>query len=244
MQATVNKTRLKKVKKLCGGLGEDVEKGICIMQAVDYVSTGGLTDHPECACPALTRFAIRLNDKVGDELRKKMLPLVPKLVGTRDGKTKERAEFIVHRQLTVAFPIFVRALGLEAEAEEMSKFAPGQFVELKQFCNNLKPNLVVAARKHCAAYAAADAADAAYAAAYAAYAAYAYAAYAYADAYAYAAYAAADAADAAYAAAYAAYADGIGDKKRWDKVRKDIHLSSIKTLELACKIKEKKRKVA
>ena len=85
----------------------DLEKGLCVMQAVDYITTGGFSDHPKCACPVLTRVAIILNDRFIDEDRQKLKPLIPLLVGTLadDAAQIARKRFIMWRNVTVTYPI-------------------------------------------------------------------------------------------------------------------------------------------
>jgi len=173
----IDPKRLEEIETIVlrSGKGEDLEHA-CVMQAVDYIATGGLSDHPECACPALTAFAIRLNEQADKETRQRLKPFIPKLVGTRDGKTKARAEFLAHHSITAVLPILVEAADLKEDAEKLRAFKFGEWQEKRAFLLELRPRLKEAVKKK-AAYA-----DAAYVAA-----AYADAAYAYADAaYAYA----------------------------------------------------------
>jgi len=56
---------------------------MCVMEAVAWVAGEAWTDTPECACPVITRFAQSINDSMGDEFRQRLLPYVPRLIGTR-----------------------------------------------------------------------------------------------------------------------------------------------------------------
>jgi hypothetical protein len=210
----INETRLNEVLKLNlrHGMGKSLADQVCVMQAVDYVASGGFSDHPECACPALTSYAIRLNDRADDETRQLMKPLIPKLIGTRDGATKERANFLVFHSITVTLPILVEAAGLPEDAAQLRAFKLGEWEDMRVFCTDLRSRLRGAMNKK------ADAADAA-----------AYAA----------AYAAADAAtDAADAAAYAATDAADADKPFWQDVRKRIWHSAFEALGKACEIRK------
>ena len=179
--------------RLRSGSGGSWDNGLCVMETVHWLSGAKdagetPTDKPECACPVLGAFAIRLNDSLNDRNRQKLLLLALPLTNTRSPEHKKvRAGFLVtaviNRILPQAFekrwPEHAKAM---REAETLQ--------EAREVCLSAKKDA------NAAAYAA-DAADAA--AAYAADAADAASAAAYA--------AAADAADAASAAAYAAAAD-------------------------------------
>ena len=250
----INQERWKEIKKLRlrAGTGKELSGQVCVMQAVDYVTSGGFSDHPECACPALTQYAIRLNDQMDDESRQKLKPLIPKLIGTRDGKHRERTEFLVHHSITKTLPILADALDLKSEAKTLRQFKFGEWTEMRAFCLELKPKMREAMRARLAA------ASAAAYAAYAAYASAAAASAAAASAYA-AAYASAASADAAYAsavagAADAAYAyasaaasayaaasaaDASSKAVFWREIKSKIWDSSLASLKEACAIRAK-----
>ncbi len=219
MNFTIDKARLSAVKKLPlrRGSGKSLDDQICIMQAVDYITTGGFSDRPACACPALTSYAIRLNDRANDEQRQLMKPLITKLVGTHDAATKERAEYLVYNSITKVLPILVAATGLTADAKKLRAFKKGDWKAMREFCYDLKPRLREATvTKLKAKPSDATAADAD------ATAADAYAASADADADAY----------------YAAYAPK--QNKLWKKVESNIWAAAFKGLKEACKIREAK----
>jgi len=204
-------------KPLRKGDGKSIDTA-CIMNMVAYVAGEPWSDHPECACPVLTKMAISLNDRLDDEQRQKLAPLIPLLAGTKGTRDdqKARASFIVWRSITVTLPILLDLIKMTEYADEL-RLTPQTttgFLAAEKTLREKRGEIRVAARS--AAYA-----DAAYAAAYAAYAAAAYAA---ADA----AYAAADAADAADADA----ADAAGSLGKIS-----INDSVIETLRLACSIK-------
>lgn len=215
----LNKERLAVVKglKLKAGLGTSTDT-MCVMQAVDYVHSGGFSDHPECACPALTSYAITLNDRANNKQRQLFKPLIPKLINTRNGLTKERVGYLVWNSIARVMPILVAATGLKDDARKMRSFKLGQFIEMEDFCNELKPRLKSAMLKTLRAAA-------------------------YADAATYAADAAADATTAAtyayaYAANAAAYAYAAKGKKYWNGVQAKLWVASFNGFKKACNIKE------
>jgi hypothetical protein len=66
--------------------------GVCVMEAVAWLAGEEHTDAPLCACPVITRFAQGLNDRMGERtaLRTELLlPLVPRIVGTRSTRAVE-----------------------------------------------------------------------------------------------------------------------------------------------------------
>jgi len=206
---TIDAARLDSVTALAMGSHAD-HRAMCVMEAVAYVAGEPWSDRPRCACPVLTSFAIRLNDRITNDAERTriMRPLIPLLVETR---TDSRAIMVKRAYVAADFaaresmPRLLDALGKADVAAQCRTLAPVTDRDTARAAEGLLREVRAAAD--------AAAADAAYAAAYAAdadAAAYADAAAAdaaYAAAYAAAAYADAAAADAAAADAAYAYAD-------------------------------------
>ncbi len=90
------------------------DTGLCLMEAVAYFAGEDHTDHPQCACPVLTSYGITLNDKLPDDQRQRLKPLIPKLVGTRNPELEQkRMFFLLDKAVRVFTPI---ALGNAAVA--------------------------------------------------------------------------------------------------------------------------------
>jgi hypothetical protein len=70
---------------LRSGTGKRPTDGGCILQVVDWISTGGWTGRPKCVHPVLRVLAIRANDSLPDAGRQKLLDLTPRLMGTAPG---------------------------------------------------------------------------------------------------------------------------------------------------------------
>jgi hypothetical protein len=184
---------------LIKGSGLTYEQGFCVMQAVAWFAGEAHTDAPECACPGLTAFAIRLNDLLADDKRQTLRRLIAPLTGTRSAAHRGlRSDYMLRRVVhELVAPLFDTKWPEHAKAMRAAQTRDA----LRAACS----------------LAAADADAAAYAAAYAANADAAYAAYAaYVAAYA---AVAADAADAAAAAADAAYG---AERRRAQGVMIDI----------------------
>lgn len=64
------------------GTGVSPQDGGCVMQVIDWISTGGWTDEPRCVYPELREIAIVVNDDMSDEGRQRLLDLVPRLMNT------------------------------------------------------------------------------------------------------------------------------------------------------------------
>ena len=149
----------------------------CLMEMTALLAGEPHTDHPQCACPVITVFAMRLNDVLPDDLRQMLKPYAPAFINTRDGHAPARAEYLALRAVNVFAPFWLRLSG-DPELEKHAKRCESARTraEAKQAI------LAAAAAAAAAAYAAYAAASAAYAAASAASAAYAAASAAYAAA--------------------------------------------------------------
>ncbi len=187
--------------------------GMCAMEFVAYLANEEHSDRPVCACPVISAFVRRFNDRLPDDATRSRLlgPLLPLLVGSRSTPEVERKRAYICADWAVR-DMAARALesaGLADEAATLRALEP-IIDKLTAYKDR------DAARKaRSAAYAAYAAAAAAAAADYSAAAAD-YSAADYSDAYSAAAAAAAaaadysDAADAA-ADAYSAAADAAAD---------------------------------
>jgi hypothetical protein len=186
-------TKLYGPLNLRNGPGGDYANGLCMMEAVAWMAAEGATDRPECACPVLAAFAIKLNDGLSDENRQLLKPLILPMTGTRsEVHEKARAEYlvlaVVNRTLPQAFeaswPDHARSLrdattlaevqtaALAARASSSAAYAARASSAASSAAANAAASSAAA---NAAAYAAAATAytAAAYAAAYAAGACYA-----------------------------------------------------------------------
>ncbi len=66
------------------GSHDNIDDGMCVMEAVSYVAGEEWSDNPACACPIVSDFMRTWNDSLCDADRNKLLkPLIPRLVGSR-----------------------------------------------------------------------------------------------------------------------------------------------------------------
>src|SRR5713101_7314938 len=80
-----------RMPRLISGAGVTPDQGLCMMQAVAWLDSGGKSwnDAPDCTHYVLRKVAIWVNDSVGDIPRRRLWPLVPRLLGTATGDRKE-----------------------------------------------------------------------------------------------------------------------------------------------------------
>jgi hypothetical protein len=87
------------------------------MEMVAYLAGEPHSDHPQCACPVIAAFVRRLNDAMPNAERDRLLlPVVPKLVGTRSTQDVElrRGYLAADFAVRVAAPAALRAAALRA----------------------------------------------------------------------------------------------------------------------------------
>lgn len=143
----MNHERLKEIEfwELCKGQGAAANKKLCIMQVVDYISSGGESDHPECACPILTAYAIRLNDAFSAPARQLLKPFIPLLVGTKStaGVQIARNRLLRWRNVTVAYLLLLDILKLGELAKTLRSFenTPEAMAQAKDFLSAKKTEI-------------------------------------------------------------------------------------------------------
>ena len=181
MEHVIDPVKLDEILKLDlrNGTGKSLDEKLCVMQAVDYITTGGFSDHPACACPILTNYAINLNDAFNDKYRQLLKPLIPMLVGTiSEGAVKiKRKQFLMFRNVTATYPIILDLYKMTELAEKL-RALNNSVEDMARAAALLEENKKkIYAEPYAYAYANADAYTDTYAYAYD---------YAYADANAYA----------------------------------------------------------
>src|SRR5690606_2667373 len=88
-----------------------------------WVAREPWSDQPQCACPVIGAFLRSWNDALPDDERNELLiPLIPKLVGTRGSKDLEerRSLMAVDWVVRTHTPAWLRLAGLTAQAESLS----------------------------------------------------------------------------------------------------------------------------
>ena len=106
--------------KLVRGSHASVEYGLCAMEAVAWLEGLEHSDRPACTCPVIGAYVRALNDQVHDEERQRLIPYLPRLVGTVSPDYEwARARYLVSQSLGRAWPIALRLVNLEMVALEL-----------------------------------------------------------------------------------------------------------------------------
>ena len=217
-----------------------------------YFAEKSWSDPPECACPVLTRYCIRLNDSFDKETRRLLKPLIPLLINTRaDRETeKKRAQMLVLRMLTVTLPFYMDAIGLSDVSARLRKVTNdgASFRDISSYLIGLQDAVFDAYRSTAVYFCGGPSAYNPYAGpSYAAYAADTLTSY-YSSASDHFVDAADRSADACYyASASAEVADDSefsspspAQKEKFKEMREQMIKSALETLRLACEIRPKK----
>lgn len=69
------------------------EYGVCAMELASWLAGEPWSYKPECVCPVIDSFMVGWNDRIRDDERRTrlLLPLIPKVIGTRAGAEIECA---------------------------------------------------------------------------------------------------------------------------------------------------------
>jgi hypothetical protein len=114
--------KLARIRLRRGAGGGDPQSGFCVMELVSWISGDDrATDAPSCASPALTAFAIALNDSAADAaLRDTLKPLALRLVNSRDGAhERRRRRYLLQASARGLLAPVLAALGLEGQARAL-----------------------------------------------------------------------------------------------------------------------------
>ena len=102
---------------LARGGHDDRDAGMCLLEAVAYFAGEPHTDRPACVSPILTSFGIGLNDRLPDEKRQRLVPFVPRMVGTAgDGLDEARGYLALNWLIRTYTPAWLDLAGLTVEA--------------------------------------------------------------------------------------------------------------------------------
>ena len=121
----IDPTRMEKLQELAiqSGSHEEFSHGVCAMEAVAWLAGEQHSDHPECACPVISAFMRRWNDRLpsDDDRNLHLRPLLPLLVGSRSTKAIERRRGWMATDWSVRTqtPILLRRAGLEEHAAKL-----------------------------------------------------------------------------------------------------------------------------
>ena len=102
------------------GAHSSFEEGHCALEVVSWLAGEGFTDAPECASPVLRSYTIALNDRWAADQRQKLVPFLPRMIGTAgDGKDEVRSFMALDWLVRSFTPAWLDLAGLSAEASEL-----------------------------------------------------------------------------------------------------------------------------
>jgi hypothetical protein len=80
----MTKKRRELLEKLELGVGDhlDPKDGVCVMEALAYITGQKFTDHPVCVSGTITAYLIEVNDEAGTIARQKLKDLIPTIMHT------------------------------------------------------------------------------------------------------------------------------------------------------------------
>ncbi len=85
---------------LSRGAHRKPRKGACFMEFASYLAGETWSDHPHCTHPVLAGLAREVNDRVSDDVRQRLLPLIPDVVGLTPGDARSGAWISRYAALT------------------------------------------------------------------------------------------------------------------------------------------------
>jgi hypothetical protein len=121
MNIVLDEARLARITELKSGAHRPPNGhfAACAMEAVAYIAGEPWSDHPECACPVIAAFMRMWNDGLPDgERTTLLLPLIPKLVGTRGSEALEERRSLMAADwlIRVHTPAWLRLAKLNDQA--------------------------------------------------------------------------------------------------------------------------------
>jgi len=104
------------------GTHDSPESGLCLLEAVAYVTHEPFSDHPSCVSPVLAAFGRCWNDDLDNETRQRLTAYIPRLVGTAgDDAADARRAWMATDWLARSFaPAWLRLINLGGHADELA----------------------------------------------------------------------------------------------------------------------------
>src|SRR6266545_1161132 len=107
------------------GAHETRDSGVCLLEAVAWFAGREHSDHPPCVSPVLGTFGRSWNDALDDSTRQRLVPFIPRMVGTaNDGADEARAWMLTDWLVRVCAPTFLRTAGLTEQAQQLEGAPP------------------------------------------------------------------------------------------------------------------------
>lgn len=119
--------------ELSRGAHDRPDEGLCAMEAVALLEGLDHSAHPECTCPVIGAFVRRANDRMPDDRRAILVPLLPRLAGTvASGREADRADWAAWRAATGPTADALAAIGADREADRLRGVLPGDWMAARR----------------------------------------------------------------------------------------------------------------
>jgi len=116
---TIDQSKLDALQ-LTRGTHGDPEGGLCLMEAVAYLTGEPHSDRLECVSPVLGSWGRAINDAMPDARRQELKVFIPDMVGTADdGKDEARSFMCADFAVGVIAPMALDAAGLSGHATKL-----------------------------------------------------------------------------------------------------------------------------
>ena len=102
------------------GAHKDRSDGLCLLEAVAWFAGEPHSDHPACVSPVLAAYGRSLNDALGDDSRRLLIPFISVLSRTAgDGLDEARGYLALDWIIRVYTPAWLDVAGLTREARAL-----------------------------------------------------------------------------------------------------------------------------
>lgn len=136
--------RLYESVELVRGAGDRRKRRLCIMSFVALLAGEEHTDDPKTASRVIRRYGIVVNDEMPADLRQRLKPFAPRILGTRDRHDRERARLLLEAWQTEILPRlaadFGQTVGAADEATRLllsSNIAPVEATACKAIASSV-----------------------------------------------------------------------------------------------------------
>lgn len=123
--------RLYRQVELVRGAGNRKRGRLCIMSFVAFLAEEHHTDNPCTASVLIRQFAIIVNDEMPDHLRQQLKPFAPRIIGTRDGQDRLRAELLMNAARLDILPRIAVDFGEDAQRQANLRRACGDLPKME-----------------------------------------------------------------------------------------------------------------
>lgn len=134
--------RIASVRTLAAGRQAGRDGALCAMEAVAHLAGEPLSDRPACASPVISAFVRTWSDGLPQAARDgRILPLLPRLVGTRGSEPVERrrAGMVADWLVRVHLPAWFHLAKLNVEADVLAGLPEIRDLgDLARLCDDLR----------------------------------------------------------------------------------------------------------